>query len=941
MDVLIERDSELRVLGDVVDAAALGHGGAVLIEGEAGIGKTHLLQMSRARAQAAGGRVLFATADEFEVNVPLAGTRELLAQAARGMARDGPARLGLLALDGALSDPSGPGSRSDEVVNALSWLIGELADDRHLTLLDDGQWADDLTLRLLRKAARRVGELPLALVVAARPAAPGQRHAGLAAERAFMRLEPAPRSVAGTARLIESVLARPASVEVVARARAATGGNPLYVRELSQQARAGGVELMSDSRPPPQLVRLVGDRLDRLTGAAHALASAVAVLGPDANQSRARALAGLEGSDAIAAEAELRSERVLDADHCTFAHPLVAAAAREAIGKADVAEMHARAAALLADEGVADQRVAEHLLQAPARGDAIVVTTLRRAADLARRVGAYETAARLLERARTEPPAPEVVDVVDFERGRSKLDVGDEEGARLLARVAQRAADASVRIDAARRLAKDMALHGRGADAAGIVRPVLESLSASEQELRLELLVELTFLGGSVPAGYPEAVRMIDAAAAASTGRTPGERLVKAAATAMGGETLPDPAEGARELLADRLHRDYPDGFAVGALTFGATAVLMNADALDDAERAMDALRADADQMALLDMVGATFWQQAQVAYQRGDLARCELEARACIEAGADFARGLATPWLVMVCAEQNRLDDAEQLLASEGLLGAIPPTILLAAALGSRGRLRLAQGDAEGAIEDLAAMLDRNAAHHRRRVEPPWRPLLTEALVLADRSNEVAAEIEVYAALAAEWGTRRALGHAARMRALVAPRARAISLLEEARTHFAASHARLELARCLTELGARRRAAGERRAARTILRDAHDAAHACRAIALCERARAELLLAGGRPRPASGAGLGALTPAERRVADIAASGATNREIARRLYLSPKTIEMHLRSAYRKPTCPDGTGWPARCTEPAARIHQAPVAGGRSRPAGPPPFPAA
>ena len=137
-------------------------------------------------------------------------------------------------------------------------------------------------------------------------------------------------------------------------------------------------------------------------------------------------------------------------------------------------------------------------------------------------------------------------------------------------------------------------------------------------------------------------------------------------------------------------------------------------------------------------------------------------------------------------------------------------------------------------------------------------------------------------------------------MRALVAPREDAIALLEEARTHFAASNARLELARCLTELGARRRAAGERRAARAILRDAHDTAHACRATALCERARAELLLAGGRPRPPAGAGADALTAAERRVAEIAASGATNREIARRLYLSPKTVEMHLRSAYRK-----------------------------------------
>ena len=233
-------------------------------------------------------------------------------------------------------------------------------------------------------------------------------------------------------------------------------------------------------------------------------------------------------------------------------------------------------------------------------------------------------------------------------------------------------------------------------------------------------------------------------------------------------------------------------------------------------------------------------------------------------------------------------------------MLGAIPPSILLTAMLGCRGRLRLAQDDPVRAIEDLAGAADRNAAWFLRRVEPPWRPLLAEALVLADRREDAVGEAEAYAKLAAGWGTPRALGHAARMRALVAPREDAIALLEEARSHFAASNARLELARCLTELGARRRAAGERRAARAILRDAHDTAHLCDATGLCERARSELLLAGGRPRPPAGAGADALTAAEWRVAEIAASGATNREIARRLYLSPKTVEMHLRSAYRK-----------------------------------------
>ncbi len=219
--------------------------------------------LARARAEEAGLRVLYATADEIEASVPFAGARVLLGRAARDVAPDGPARLGVLALEGALPDPSGPGSRSDEVVHALWWLIVELADEQPLALfLDDAQWADELTLGLLRLAARRAAELPLALVVAARPAAAGQRHAVLAAERAFVRLEPAPLSAAGTARLVEAMLGRPGSVALVARARAATRGNPLYLRELL--AHAAG-DALDDGRSPPQLVRLVADRLERLT----------------------------------------------------------------------------------------------------------------------------------------------------------------------------------------------------------------------------------------------------------------------------------------------------------------------------------------------------------------------------------------------------------------------------------------------------------------------------------------------------------------------------------------------------------------------------------------------------------------------------------------------------------------------------------------------------
>ena len=501
-DVLLEREAEAQALREVIAAAIGGRGGAVLIEGEAGIGKTRLLALARDEATSAGANVLYATADETEASVPLAGARVLLGRAARGLVPDGPARLGVLALEGALGDPSGAGSRADEVVHALWWLVVELADQRPLALIvDDAQWADELTLRLLRMIARRAGEAPLALIVGARPAAPGRPHGMLGAERAFTRLEPAPLSIAGAARLLA-----PEPDDVVAQARAMTGGNPLYLRELAHHLRAGG----AGGRSPPQLVRLIADRLARLTPEAAALAEAVAVLGADADPTRARALAGLDALACIAAEEELRAERVFDARGYGFLHPLVAAAARDGIGAIRASELHAQAAALLARDGV-DDRASRSIWRRAAA--AATPPSWRRCAARPKRRGGW---------APWRPPCgcwngrwPSHRQRSSSTRwpssGRGPCSTAAPTRARPRSRASREARrDLAVRVDAGRQLANCYALEGRGEDAVEVLRDVLETLDEAH-ETRLELLAEAALVAGSIRGGRAEAQRTIAA----------------------------------------------------------------------------------------------------------------------------------------------------------------------------------------------------------------------------------------------------------------------------------------------------------------------------------------------------------------------------------------------------------------------------------------------
>jgi DNA-binding CsgD family transcriptional regulator len=152
----------------------------------------------------------------------------------------------------------------------------------------------------------------------------------------------------------------------------------------------------------------------------------------------------------------------------------------------------------------------------------------------------------------------------------------------------------------------------------------------------------------------------------------------------------------------------------------------------------------------------------------------------------------------------------------------------------------------------------------------------------------------------AQSFGTPRALGIALRVHALVGPPAQRASGLEAALEVLESSPARLEHARALVDLGATLRAARKRSTAREPLLQGLTLASRCGAWNLQRRARAELAAIGVRPRTVERSGADSLTPSERRVAELAAAGVTNREIAQALFVTEKTVETHLGRAFRK-----------------------------------------
>jgi DNA-binding CsgD family transcriptional regulator len=341
------------------------------------------------------------------------------------------------------------------------------------------------------------------------------------------------------------------------------------------------------------------------------------------------------------------------------------------------------------------------------------------------------------------------------------------------------------------------------------------------------------------------------------------------------------------------------------AVFVSAGIALMGAGRLDRAKSLWDQVIADARRRGSIPTLSLGWALRAFVLVRMGAIAAAEADAQGALErldVELLFPLPLIVSPLIDVHLERGQPEAASELLEEHDLGGELPDlapaNFLLESVL---GRLRIAQNRSSEGIAALRACGRRlEASGVRNPGLISWRSSLAPALAAAGERGQALALTREEVELARAFDVPRELGMALRAAGLVEGGAAGIDLLREAVAVLRASPARLEHARALTDLGAALRRKGQRSDAREPLRAGLDLAQRCGATALAHLAHGELVATGARPRRLVLSGVDALTASERRVAEMAAEGLTNRQIAQALFVAEKTVQGHLGHAYRK-----------------------------------------
>ena len=915
-DLLLERDRELASLDELIAHAAAGRAQLALVEGPAGIGKSRLLAELRARGQAGGLRTLAARGSELEREFPFGIVRQLFEPL---VAQTGEAKrllAGAAAPARAVFDPLGPageeaGDVSFAALHGLYWLAVNVAGDGPVVIvIDDLQWCDRPSLRFAAYLARRVEGLAMLFATGLRTGEPlADADAALIAEIEHdpmtRVIRPGPLSGEAVGGLLHEQLGVDADDAFAAACHEATGGNPLLLRQLVTALDGEGV------RPDAANVGVVRDigpravsrsvllRLVRLPVHAVAVAQAVAVLGEGAELPAIAALADLdEARVAEAVGALARVEILRSGAPLGFVHPLVRDAVYHELPAAERELRHARAAQVLRAAGATGDGVAAHLLLAPRRGEPWVADLLQEAGRAAVRKGGADNAVAYLRRALQEPPAPDRRTQLLLELGLTEALTHGPAAVDHLREAHEHLQDPVARSLAASALERALLFSRSPAEAAAVARRAAAELPPELADLRQAheaLALFAVWFGG----GPPELLEGAERYRTERAGDGPGAKMLAAVAAfdwmARGGS-----AEDCASLALEALEGGTLVAADNGVIPISPTIVLTLADR-EEAMHTWEAALADAHGRGSLFALPAVRLWQGFTLLRRGDLEDAE-------EALALAARGFETWGYLEEALLYTYGFTAEVRLGRGDVAGARTALGRAGASPGATNAGRFWRRSslevllAEGRNREALAAAD----EYGRAVGPlpspavsPWRSLKAQALDRLDQTDEAVALAEEELELARHWGAPGTVGRVLRILGTLL-RDDGVPTLREAVEVLERSAARLELAHALAALGSALRRSRRPTEAREPLRRALDVAASCGATGLADEIRSELHATGARPRREALSGVESLTASERRVAGLAADGQTNRDIAQTLYVTPKTVEVHLTNAYRK-----------------------------------------
>jgi DNA-binding CsgD family transcriptional regulator len=912
LDMLLERDAERHELAVLLDRAVERAGGVAVVEGPAGIGKTMLLEATRGFASERGLAIGRARGGTLEQEIAFGAVHQLLepliamADNDDGLFTGGAAAAATVfgrPVAGTGHDDGGPGT----VLHGLYWLTMALSErlGPMALLCDDAHWFDTPSLRYIAYLANRIDELPIAVAVGTRPPEPGPEGEVLARFLTYqglrrLRLSPLSREAVG--RLVERTVddAGPALSNAVADA---SNGNPFLVTELVRAAIASGTDAVAAaSLAAINLDQTVLARIGRLSERALDVARAVAVLGGEAHLRHVASVCELKGDEALDIADQLLRADILGPDRpLAFAHPLVASAVYGELLPGERSVLHRRAANALATEGAPADRVAPHLMAIDPAADEHTVDVLVRSARSALAQGGTEIAVTQLRRALAEPPPPaRRLDVI-LPLAIAESLLNDPGAVEHFGEAIERIPDIGARIKLATARAASMSMDGASAAAIESLRR-WEPDVAGVSELRSRLLAGIN-IAGTIGPTPPElmAANMAEFCATVDLeAEAPAEVLaIRAYVGAMSGEPAADVAALAFRAIDSIDLRDpmLPLWFHLPM----AALPMVDRDSVSDV--LLDRGLTPARHAGAPAQVAVMLFQRGVIGVRAGDLDDAEADARAalelCVEHGLQYVLPAPLSILVDVMRERDQLDAAASLLAEHGYVHGDRGSTFDLLLMFARARLRAAQGGWEQAATEFAGGWERaRAAGCSSPGFVAWEANLAEALVMCGRLGE-AADHSRHAVAEAEFiGLQRPRAEALRSLALADP-AGSSGGLAVASEIFEFLGARLEQARTAAAAAYVAEIGGPAATTDTLSQGLW-LAERCGAARLSTALRSALRSLGVRAKVRPVVGVGALTASERRVAQLAGAGRTNKQIAQDLFVTVKTVETHLARSFQK-----------------------------------------